>query len=114
MRVGERRDRLRFAREPRAHLLVGCHARRQHLDRDQAIEARVGGAEDLAHPACPEKAVNAVRTERRAGSQIKMPDEQRRDGRPHRLVEDNVRRVLPEERLDFAPQRIISGTRVGK
>ena len=47
----ERRDRTRFTVKPLAELRVGGEMRRQHLDRDRAIQARVAGLVDLAHPA---------------------------------------------------------------
>jgi hypothetical protein len=40
--------------------------RRQHLDRDLALQIRVGGAIDLAHPACPERVEDFVGSETRA------------------------------------------------
>ena len=47
----KRGDGSRLALEARAELRVGRELRRQHLDRDHAIEPRVARLVDLAHPA---------------------------------------------------------------
>ena len=49
--VVELREELRFALEAGEALLVRGERGRQDLDRHLALEARVGGAIDLAHPA---------------------------------------------------------------
>ena len=62
VRVGERRDGLRFAIEAGAELRIRGERAREDLDRHRAREARVGCSVDLAHPACPDQMVDAVRT----------------------------------------------------
>lgn len=44
MRVIERRDASRLAGEPLAEVRVASQIRRQHLDRDRSVEARVADA----------------------------------------------------------------------
>ena len=55
VRVRERGNRLRFSREPGAHLRIECDACRQDLDRHRAIEARIRGAEDFPMPPAPRR-----------------------------------------------------------
>ena len=55
VRMAERGDRLRLALEAEAELRVAGEVRRQHLDRDGAVEARVARAVDLAHAARAER-----------------------------------------------------------
>ncbi len=60
VRVVEGRDALRLALEARAELRVGREQRRQQLERHVAIEPRVAGAVDLAHPARAERSHDLV------------------------------------------------------
>ncbi len=60
MRVIERRNRARLALEPLARLGIARHVRRQDLDRDGAIQARVAGFVDLAHAARAKGGLNLV------------------------------------------------------
>ena len=55
VRMVERRDRPRLALEALADCGFGGELRRQHLDRDVAIEPRVAGAIHLAHAAGAEQ-----------------------------------------------------------
>ena len=55
VRVIERRQHLRFAREARQPLGIGGERLRQDLERDLAIEPRVARAVHLAHAACTEQ-----------------------------------------------------------
>ncbi len=50
-----RGERLRLALEPLPVVGIGGKQRRQDLERDAAVEARVFGHEDLAHPTFPER-----------------------------------------------------------
>ena len=68
VRVIELREELRFALEPGQPLLVRGERRRQHFDRDLALELRVGRAIDLAHPALAELGGDLVRAEATAGA----------------------------------------------
>ena len=54
VRVVELREELRLALESRQALLVLGERRGQDLDRDLALQPRVGRAVDLAHPALAE------------------------------------------------------------
>ena len=67
VRVVQAGDGLRFALEALLHLGVVGEVRRQDLDRDRAVQPRVGGLVDLAHAAGAEGAGDFVRTEARAG-----------------------------------------------
>ena len=55
VRMIQRRNRACFAFEPRAQVGIGRQFRRQDLDRDGAIEARIAGLVDLAHAARAER-----------------------------------------------------------
>ena len=63
VRVVEGRGGLRLPREPRADRRIGEPVPANELERDRSLEAHVGRAEDFAHSALPERAVDAVRTE---------------------------------------------------
>ena len=60
------RDGARFAFEPLAKLRSGGDLRGQRLDGDDAIEPRVAGLVDLAHPASAQRRHDLVRTKTRA------------------------------------------------
>jgi len=60
VRVVERSDGLGLALEALPALRVRCHARREDLQRDLAVQARVLGLEDLAHAADADLAEHAV------------------------------------------------------
>ena len=64
----ERRQRLRFAREPREPFGIAHERGRQDLQRDVAIELRVVGTVDLAHSAGAEQRDDFIWAEGRAGS----------------------------------------------
>ncbi len=49
-RMRESRDGAGFVGKAHPAARIGCGVRRQHLDRDVAIEPRVAGPVDLAHP----------------------------------------------------------------
>ena len=69
VRMVQGRDRPRFVFEsPQAIRVIGDR-RREHLDGDRAIEPRVAGFVDLAHPACAKERDDFVRAEPRAGGQ---------------------------------------------
>ena len=54
-RMREARDGAGFVREARPATRIGCSVRREHFEGDMAIESRVAGLVDLAHPACADK-----------------------------------------------------------
>ena len=56
VRMVQRGDGPRLAFETRAQIGIAGDVTRQDLDRDGAIEARVAGLVDLAHPACAKRA----------------------------------------------------------
>ena len=60
VRVLEARGRLRFAQEPPTPIVVGHEVRRQHLQRDFAIERGVERAVDHAHATPPELRQDAI------------------------------------------------------
>jgi hypothetical protein len=59
----QRRQRFRFALEPREPLGIRREYLRQDLDRDLAVEPGVTGAVDLAHPTGTEQREDFVRAE---------------------------------------------------
>jgi hypothetical protein len=63
VRVVERRQRLRLAREPGQSLRIARKDLRQHFQRDVAIEPGVAGAVDLAHSAGADRSQHFVGTE---------------------------------------------------
>ncbi len=69
VRVVQRRERLRLAREPGEPLGILREEIREDLDRDVAIELCVPGAVDLTHAACPESSDDLVRAESGAGGE---------------------------------------------
>ena len=98
MELGEE---LRFTLEPRQALPVFGERRRQDLDRHLALEARVGGAVDLAHAALADLGEDLVGAEAGAGREgahrVGILGEQAGDynvGRPRRLAVAGVRRRL--------------------
>jgi hypothetical protein len=106
----ERSNRARFAREASTHLLIERDARRKNFDRDLAIETRVSGAKDFPHPARAEKALDPVWTQERTGAEIGTISEEWRRGRPDGSIEDDLRRLLLEQRLNLAPQCLVAPT----
>jgi hypothetical protein len=69
MRVGQARDRLRFAVEARVERRVPGERRREDLDRDRPPQPRIAGLVHLAHPARAERRDDLVRTEAGTGGQ---------------------------------------------
>ena len=69
VRMIELRDRAGLAIEALAELRVGREGVRENLDRDRAIEPRVAGFVDLAHPAGADERQDFVRAEASAGGQ---------------------------------------------
>ncbi len=69
VRMIQRRQRLRFAREPRHPLAILRERVGQHLERHVAIERRVAGPEDLPHPARANRRKDLVDAKPAAGSQ---------------------------------------------
>ena len=69
VRMRQRGNRPRLALESRAAVGIGREGFRQDLDRDGAIQPRVPGFVDLAHPACPAGGEDFVRTESSAGGE---------------------------------------------
>ena len=65
----EGRGRLGFLPEPLLGRVVAGQIRRQELDGDLALQARVVGGVDDPHPAVAEFGGDGVRAERGAGSQ---------------------------------------------
>ena len=69
VRMIQRRERLRFASEPRQPLRIIRKRRRQNLDGDVAIELRVTSAEHFAHTARPDGAGDFIRSETHTGQE---------------------------------------------
>ena len=69
VRVVERGQRLRLAREPREPLAIVGDRFGEHLDRDVAIEFRIARAVHLAHAAGTERPEDFVLAEARPGRQ---------------------------------------------
>ena len=87
VRMVERGERLRFAREPRQPIRIAGERIGQDLQRDVAIELRVARAIDLAHAPGADDGEDLVRAEACAGSEsqvswiIRADDAFRRIGR---------------------------------
>ena len=69
VRVVEAGEDLRLPLEPGEPIRVRREGVREDLQRDLAIELRVGGLPDLAHAAFPEEGGNVVVPEAGAGTQ---------------------------------------------
>ena len=69
VRVGEGGDGAGLALEARAALGVVAQFSRENLDRDRAIEARVAGLVDFAHPPGADQPEDLVGAKARARSQ---------------------------------------------
>ena len=69
VRMVQGRDRPRFMFESAQAIRVMGHWRGENFDGDVAIEARIAGSVDLAHPARAKERDDFVRAEPRAGSQ---------------------------------------------
>ena len=67
VRMVQRRDALGLPFKPFAKLRIERQHRRQHLDRDGALEPGVARFVDLAHAARADRLNDFVRTELRAG-----------------------------------------------
>jgi len=63
VRVVQSGDSLRFALEARATVRVGADFGRQDLDGDRAVEARIAGFVDLAHPTRADGGEDLIRAE---------------------------------------------------
>jgi hypothetical protein len=63
----QRRDRPRFMFESAQAIRIMGHGRGENFDRDIAIETRIAGAVDFAHPAPAEQDYDLIRSESRAG-----------------------------------------------
>ena len=114
VRVCERGNSLRFAREPGAHLLIERSCRGKNFDRHLAIETCVDGAEDFAHAAGAEPALYAVGTEQVTRAQTRTFSEQRRSGLEDGHVEQRDGRLLAEQRLDFPAEVLVAGTELSQ
>ena len=68
VRVRKERDGTRLALEPLSHRRAGGFTAEDHFDRDNAVQARVTGAVDLAHAACAKRGDDLVGAEASAGS----------------------------------------------
>ena len=68
--MAELRRGLRFANEARAHVGVEREVGRQHLDRDRAVEAQIGGAVDDGHSAAPDLTLDQVLVADRDGDAV--------------------------------------------
>ena len=69
VRMIQRRERLRLAREPRHSIGIGSEPLRQDLQRDITTELRVACAVDLAHATRPKGGEDFIGTEPRAGGE---------------------------------------------
>jgi len=67
VRMVQRGDRLRLALKPLAELVVPGQRRRDHLDGDVAVQARVTRPVDLSHAAGAERRDDLVRPDPRSG-----------------------------------------------
>ena len=72
VRMIQRGEDFRFALETREPIGIGRERRRQDLDRDLALELRVGRPIHLPHAAFADRRGDVVDAEARAGSQGQM------------------------------------------
>ena len=72
VRVVERSERLRLAREACEAIGIAGEQIRQHLDRDVAIQLGVARAIHLAHAACAERTSNLVRPQAHAWREVHL------------------------------------------
>ncbi len=73
IRMIEDCERLRFLLEARDPRLIGGERLGQHLDRDVALERRVGRPIDLAHAAGADRVTDLIRTESCPGCKRHLP-----------------------------------------
>src|SRR5438045_1378816 len=74
VRMRQRRNRARLALESRAPVGIGREGFRQDFDRDDAIQTRVEGFVDLAHPAHSAGGEDFIRAESSAeGESQRLP-----------------------------------------
>jgi hypothetical protein len=94
-----------FALEAREPFRLRREMAREDLDRHVAAQGRVARAIHLAHAADAEQALDAIRTDRRAGREPRRGrGDQLGHERANRRIDHSPRR-LRQERLDLAPQR---------
>jgi hypothetical protein len=72
VRMIEGREHFRFALKPREPIGIVGERGRENLDRDLALEFRVGRPIHLPHPAFPDRRDDVVNAKARAGSQSQM------------------------------------------
>jgi hypothetical protein len=84
-----------LALESREPLRVAGHRRRQYLDRDLPLEARVGGAIDLAHAAFAEQTENLVGPETLTGG----------EGHGDGIIADKLRHLYPRQSMRISSGR---------
>ena len=108
VRMGQRRNRSRFATKPGAHLLIERTPARQDLYGHQTTEPGVCGAEDPAHTTGADKAFNVVRTQRGTRRELETSIEQPSSGCPDRPIQDDGRVILAQQGLDLATQRFVA------
>ena len=128
VRVIERGEQLRFAREPRQAVRIEREPLGQHLQGDVAIQLRVARAIHLAHGARTKRGDDFVGTHsktrgedcvrqravhrRRWGSERIGKHRLTGDGQP--IEEADVRGVRRQQRLDFTTQRLVVTSRSGQ
>ena len=63
----QRRNRVRFAFEPRQRFRTGCDRRRNDLDRDVTVQTRIACALDLPHATRSKRGADVIRADAIAG-----------------------------------------------
>ena len=91
---------------------IECNSRRQDFDCHRAIEAGVRRTEDLTHASGAEAALYAIGTKRRPATNVRTIREQGRGCGPQRPIQDDVCRILAEQRLDLLPQGRVARARI--
>jgi hypothetical protein len=85
----QRGEHFRFALKARESVVIRRQCRRQDLDRDLALQLRVGGAIDLSHPAFADRRGDFVDAETGTGCQgPKVARLHGPDGRADEIVPD--------------------------
>ena len=109
VRVIQRREQPRLAREARQPFGICRKEARQDFDRNVAIESRVTGAVHFAHAADAEEVENLINPEPPSGQRrLGRIVHEFRGHRDSRLAEEVLcRRRLRQQRFHFLPQRLV-------
>jgi hypothetical protein len=108
IRVVQRGQEARFARETGTTFGVGGEVRRQNLDRDVSPELAVARAIDLAHAASAERGDDRVRAEVTVQQRLFAVCNRGEAGARWLFEKPRGSGLELQQRLDFLPQRVVS------